>query len=238
LLSKKNLFYTSILFLTLFLFSGCIATNLIQNAKVVGLAHHYPVNITDQKQKSKPIINTQIIYNNQSTTKLNTGEYPKVNREGKFVVIPVENQSWFKVDSNANIYDFNDTNITWKKPNTEIQGNIDIPLSKHISFLFGVSFGTINSEIFWGNRIGLNLSWEYNNWAWNLESYYNNYSKKYDVDYITWDDSRFVVDYDRVWFGSGSGHDRFYDLSIFTTINSTVSSWPMNIFFRIGIGSI
>ncbi|MBC8491628.1 MAG: hypothetical protein H8D42_03620 [Candidatus Marinimicrobia bacterium] len=219
------------------LLNGCIATNLIQNAKVLGLAHHYPIHITEKKQRHKPIVSTQIIYDDNPKTYINNGKHPKVNSDGQFGVIPILDQDWFKVDTVVNIYDFNGNNITWKKPQTEFQGNIDYPLSNHFSILVGISYGTINDKIYWGNRVGLNFFWEYRRWAWNLEIYYNNYNKDYEIDYITLDDARVVVNYDRVWFNNGKGSDRFSNYSIFGTINSVGEQKLFNYFLRFGVGS-
>ncbi|MEJ2054423.1 MAG: hypothetical protein P8X42_10920, partial [Calditrichaceae bacterium] len=81
----------------------------------------------------------------------------------------------------------------------------------------------------WAMRLGIDVFWEFRRWALNFESNMALQSLNYDIEGILRDDYR-------GWLANDKGYDINFNPSLFITLNSKISKWPFNFFFRTGGG--
>ncbi len=209
-------------------FVGCASKPYLQRAEISGLAPHHPIHVVDEKKTNDLIISTQLAYNDQSKLKYNTGTHSKVNNEGIFVP-DTSGDVWFYKDDYTNNYEYRGKNLTWDIPKFEILTNLEYTFSKHFSLLVGGSYGSMNKNNYWAMRLGIDVFWEFRLWALNFDSNIAIQSLNYEIECILRDDYR-------GWFVNSKGTETNFDPSIFITLNSKVSEWPFNVFYRTGGG--
>lgn len=219
--------FTLLMFSTFFV--GCASRPYLQKGEISGLVPHHPIHVVDGKKSKDFIISTQFAYNDQTTIKSNTGTHSKVNGEGVFEVDHDDDR--FVIYDDENPYEYTGTNLTWDSPQFKILTNLEYTFSNHFSLLVGGSYGSINKKDYWAMRLGIDIFWEYQLWAINFEPNIAVQSLDYEIECIIRDD------YDDIgWFENDNGSDIILSPSIFITLNSKVSDWPFNFFFRTGGG--
>ena len=227
-IQSKIIIFLKIIILFL-LVSSCVTPRSLQKARVQGLAHHYPVRIADHKKDERVSFQTQVLYNRQRETHFNTGTHSKVDEYGRFVFYPLPDGETFRADTSLNKYDFTGNNLFWSTPEAEFKAYIDFLFSNHTSFLFGGGIGSIGNHFYWGTKFGITFFWEFKSWAFTLENNINIYEKKFDVDYI--EGTRDIK------FLSRQSKHFYLDPAMLVTFNSRMPEWPLDVFFRLGVGS-
>ncbi|MDR3610535.1 MAG: hypothetical protein P4L27_08240 [Ignavibacteriaceae bacterium] len=141
------------------IFGGCATihqTIYLQNVEVNGPINNPPVFISDGSTGIKISPWLSFHTNKQLTGQVN---HSMVNSNGVFQVdTTYNNGSVAYRESNANNYKYNHDNIIWNLPNVKAGVDIDLPVSKAVSFFGSLNYSSQNFYQIMGGSFGIGFN--------------------------------------------------------------------------------
>ncbi|HVO73676.1 MAG TPA: hypothetical protein VMT35_06610 [Ignavibacteriaceae bacterium] len=225
-----------IILLSLFLLFGCATITekvYLQQVEVAGPINHPPIHITGGKEKSSITVSPKIFIN---TTASVSGQvnHTYVNGQGIYQLDTIQNGdgTWRYRESPANRSKYRGRNLNWKLPNLYAGLDLDISLSKSISFAASVNYSNNDQTGLMGGSVGLGFYKENEQGAIRFDAGINIQEYAYDASTVV------VTTTDPFW-GSPTTEITFFhdinknsDVNFYAslTYNSIFENSPVNFF--------
>jgi hypothetical protein len=226
--------YKKILLLLSLFCGGCATvqqTIYLQNVEVNGPINNPPVFISDGSNKITISPWLSFNTNNQLTGRAN---HSMVNGNGVFQVdTAYENGNIVYRQSNANNYVYNKDNVQWNLPDVKAGLNIDLPVSKTVSFFGSLNYASQNLYQIMGGSFGIGFNSVTNgnairfNFGCSLQQY------QYDAStvIISTIDPIFGKEYTEVGFFHDIDKKSNLDFFGNLTYNTVSTDMPVNFWF-------
>ena len=211
--------------------SVTVTTIHLQEATVSGPINQSPVHLTEETKTPFFTVSPRFSYTDSKQVNAYVSGHTPVNSNGVFQVdtfFHTDGSISFNQADEANIYEYDDKNLTWDVASITAGIDFDARFTKSFAAFAGVNYSSTNIRSVWGGTAGLSVLMATNKIGLRLDAGLHIQEIAYNAYTVE------IVNYEYVFFYHDLGKSGHLDPFINLTINSASPNAFINFFLNVG----